>query len=105
MNHPGANHLYIPAIEPSPNPERAEAAADRLAGLVPGIGATLEGTATITQGVLLVVTVTLLSTVSAAGSLIVARSAEDRALLEAGDDVAGIGLSADEARELLGGSG
>ena len=38
VNHPGANHLYIHAIEPSPNPARAEAAADRLAGLVPGIG-------------------------------------------------------------------
>lgn len=38
VNHPGANHLYIHAIEPSPYPERAEAAADRLAGLVPGSG-------------------------------------------------------------------
>ena len=28
--HPGANHLYIHAIEASKNPERAEAAADRL---------------------------------------------------------------------------
>ncbi|MDH3591575.1 MAG: hypothetical protein OER88_06835 [Planctomycetota bacterium] len=35
-NHPGAIHLYIHAVEPSPHPERAEAAADRLAGLVPG---------------------------------------------------------------------
>ena len=38
VNHPGANHLYIHAIEPSPHPERAEAAADRLAGLMPGSG-------------------------------------------------------------------
>jgi tetratricopeptide (TPR) repeat protein len=36
--HPGANHLYIHAIEASPTPERAEAAADRLAGLMPGSG-------------------------------------------------------------------
>ncbi len=41
VNHPGANHLYIHAIEPSPNPERAEAAADRLAGLVPVVGVEL----------------------------------------------------------------
>ncbi len=38
VNHPLANHLYIHALEPSPNPKRAEEAADRLAGLVPGIG-------------------------------------------------------------------
>ena len=28
--HPGANHYYIHAVEPSPNPEKALAAADRL---------------------------------------------------------------------------
>ena len=32
-NHPGANHLYIHAVEGSPTPERALAAADRLAAL------------------------------------------------------------------------
>jgi len=38
-DHPGANHLYIHAVEASPRPERALAAADRLAGgLVPGVG-------------------------------------------------------------------
>jgi tetratricopeptide (TPR) repeat protein len=38
-NHPGANHLYIHAVEASPKPERAVASADRLAaGLVPGAG-------------------------------------------------------------------
>jgi tetratricopeptide (TPR) repeat protein len=38
-NHPGANHLYIHAVEASPKPERAIPAADRLAaGLVPGAG-------------------------------------------------------------------
>lgn len=34
-DHPGANHLYIHVIEPSPHPERATAAADRLRNLVP----------------------------------------------------------------------
>ncbi|HVF58918.1 MAG TPA: hypothetical protein VNJ70_03785 [Thermoanaerobaculia bacterium] len=37
-DHPGANHLYIHALEASPHPKRAEAAADRLRGLVPGAG-------------------------------------------------------------------
>jgi tetratricopeptide (TPR) repeat protein len=33
--HPGANHLYIHAVEASPNPEKGVAAADRLRTLVP----------------------------------------------------------------------
>jgi len=37
-NHPLALHLYIHAVEASSNPGRAEAAADRLATLVPGSG-------------------------------------------------------------------
>jgi tetratricopeptide (TPR) repeat protein len=37
-NHPGANHLYIHAVEASPNPQRALAAADRLGALMPGAG-------------------------------------------------------------------
>jgi tetratricopeptide (TPR) repeat protein len=37
-DHPGANHLYIHAVEASPRPQRATAAADRLAGLMPGAG-------------------------------------------------------------------
>ncbi|WP_373652310.1 hypothetical protein [Schlesneria sp. DSM 10557] len=37
-HHPGANHLYIHAIEASPWPERGTAAADRLLHLVPGSG-------------------------------------------------------------------
>lgn len=37
-DHPGANHLYIHAVEASPNPERAMASADKLPRLVPGIG-------------------------------------------------------------------
>ena len=37
-NHPGANHLYIHAVEATKSPERAEAAADRLGRLMPGAG-------------------------------------------------------------------
>ncbi len=37
-DHPGAIHFYIHAVESSATPERAEAAADRLADLVPGAG-------------------------------------------------------------------
>jgi tetratricopeptide (TPR) repeat protein len=36
--HPGANHLYIHAVEASPTPERAIASAQRLMGIVPGGG-------------------------------------------------------------------
>jgi tetratricopeptide (TPR) repeat protein len=37
QNHPLANHLYIHAVEASPNPDRADAAADRLRNLQPGL--------------------------------------------------------------------
>jgi len=36
--HPLADHLMIHALEASPHPERADAAADRLRDLMPGIG-------------------------------------------------------------------
>jgi tetratricopeptide (TPR) repeat protein len=36
--HPGANHLYIHAVEASPDPGKGEAAADRLRGALPGAG-------------------------------------------------------------------
>jgi len=36
-NHPLANHLYIHAVEASPRPERANAAAERLRNLQPGL--------------------------------------------------------------------
>ncbi len=42
---------------------------------------------------------------SAAGSLAVARMAEDRELLDASTDLDAVGLTDDEARELLGGGG
>ena len=35
--HPFANHFYVHAVEASPNPERADAAADRLRDLQPGL--------------------------------------------------------------------
>jgi tetratricopeptide (TPR) repeat protein len=35
--HPFANHLYIHAVEASPHPERADAAAERLRALQPGL--------------------------------------------------------------------
>lgn len=38
VNHPGANHFYIHAWEPSGQAHRAEAAADRLGALTPGLG-------------------------------------------------------------------
>jgi tetratricopeptide (TPR) repeat protein len=37
-DHPGALHLYIHAVEGGPDPRRGEAAADRLAPLMPGVG-------------------------------------------------------------------
>ena len=76
-----------------------------LLGLIPAAGAAVEGTASVAQAAAIVVTVTLLSAVSASGSLMLARIAEDRALLEASEDVADVGLTGDEAQELLGGSG
>jgi len=38
VDHPGANHFTIHLWEPSGTPERAEAAADRLGALTPGLG-------------------------------------------------------------------
>jgi tetratricopeptide (TPR) repeat protein len=37
-NHPGANHLYVHAVEASPFPERGLPSADRLTRIVPGAG-------------------------------------------------------------------
>ena len=49
-----------------------------------------------------VATATLLGAGSAAGSLAIARVADDRQLLEAGGETADVGLSPDEKRKLLG---
>ncbi len=38
VRHPGANHLYIHTMEASSTPARAEACADRLGALMPGVG-------------------------------------------------------------------
>ena len=38
LSHPGANHYYIHAVEATKQPEKAEAAADRLLKLMPGAG-------------------------------------------------------------------
>jgi tetratricopeptide (TPR) repeat protein len=37
-SHPGANHYYVHALEASPHPEKALAAANRLHGLMPAAG-------------------------------------------------------------------
>jgi tetratricopeptide (TPR) repeat protein len=37
-DHPGATHLYIHAVEASPEPDRGTVAADRLGALMPGAG-------------------------------------------------------------------
>jgi tetratricopeptide (TPR) repeat protein len=36
--HPGANHYYVHALEASPHPEKAVAAAERLPGMMPAAG-------------------------------------------------------------------
>lgn len=50
-NHPQALHLYIHAVESTDTPERAEAAADRLANAMPGAGHILHMPAHIYQRV------------------------------------------------------
>ncbi len=57
----------------------------------------------IVTGVIMTSVATLLGAGSAAGSLALARRADDRELLEHGADVADIGLTAEEKRELLAG--
>ncbi len=75
-----------------------------LLGLIPA-AAVAVGEGSLATAALIIGPVTLLSAVSASGSLMLARIAEDRALLEASEDVADVGLTGDEAQELLGGSG
>ena len=61
------------------------------------------GAASVAQAAVIIATVTLLSAISASGSLMLARMAEDRELLDASTDVAEVGLTGGEAQELLGG--
>ncbi len=61
------------------------------------------GVSSVLQGVLLAGLFTLMGAGSAAGSLALARRADDRELLEHGADVADIGLTEEEKRELLAG--
>jgi hypothetical protein len=56
-------------------------------------------------GAVVIGTLTLLSAVSASGSLMLARMPEERELLDASTEVAEVGLSEGEAQELLGGGG
>ncbi|MEQ9399056.1 MAG: hypothetical protein RJQ04_07775 [Longimicrobiales bacterium] len=79
------------------------AAGGLLVSLLP-LSAVAEGAAfTVTEVAIVLGTLTVLSAGSAAGTLAVARWGEDRALLEASDDVGEVGLSEEEARRLLGG--
>jgi len=75
-----------------------------LLGLMPAAAVAL-GTASVALGAVIITAVTLLSAVSASGSLMLARMADDRELLDAGSEVAKVGLTEGEAQELLGGSG
>ena len=78
------------------------AAGGLLVSLLP-LSALLEGAAfTVAEIGIVVGTLTLLSAGSAAGTLAVARWSEDQALLESGEDVSEVGLSAEDARRLLG---
>lgn len=74
-----------------------------LLSLLP-VGVLAVGGASVAQAVAIVIPVTLLSAVSASGSLMLARLAEDRELLDASEEVVEVGLTGDEAQELLGGS-
>jgi hypothetical protein len=66
--------------------------------VLPAVGGTASaGVAAAVMG-----TASLLSAISAAGSLKLARMGEDRALLDASEEVAEVGLSEVEVRELLG---
>ena len=55
-----------------------------------------------TRGSIFLAVLALLGAGSAAGSLALARRADDRGLLDAGADVAEVGLTKEEKRELLG---
>ena len=73
------------------------AALGAVAGLVLGVVAVAKGAGVVFLGV-----TTLLSALAGAGSLALARRAEQRGLLDAGGDVAEAGLAQGRAPELLG---
>ncbi len=74
-----------------------------LLSLLPAVGAAVEATVSVAQAAVTVVIATLMSAASASGSLMVARMAEDRELLDSSAEVAEVGLTGDEAQELLDG--
>lgn len=75
-----------------------------LGGLVLSLApaAAVVGTLGVGATAVVVGTLTVLSSLSAAGTLALARVSEDRALLASSEDVADVGLSAGETRDLLG---
>ena len=73
-----------------------------LLGLIPATAVAV-GEASLAQAGVVIGIVTLLSTVSASATLMLARMTEDRELLDASAEVAEVGVTADEAQELLGG--
>lgn len=74
-------------------------------GLFPSLVAVSSGAASVAAATVIIGTLTLLSAVSASSSLALARMAEERELLDASAEVAEVGLTGDEAQELLGGWG
>jgi len=76
-----------------------------LLGLFPTLLVVSTGAASVAAAAVIIGTLTLLSAVSASSSLALARMAEKRELLDAGAEVAEVGLTGGEAQELLGGRG
>lgn len=76
-----------------------------LLGLPPALTALAGGTVGGGGAAVAIGTLTLLSAASAAGSLALARASEDRELLDASDEVAQVGLTEGETRDLLHGGG
>jgi len=74
-----------------------------LLGLFPSLVAVSSGTASVAAAAGIVGTLTLLSAVSASGSLALARRAEEQALLDAGAEVAEVESAGGEAQTRLGG--
>ena len=75
-----------------------------LLSLFPAVVIAIEA-ASVAQAAVIIAPVTLLSAVSAAGSLKLARMSEDRELLDASAEVAEVGLAGDEEQDLLGRTG